>query len=93
MNKNYFLLLFFMCIVFPAYAQMQYETDIVFEDGEYWWGGVVAYGSRMPYIKPVNEFDLSLQNNNNQVVPLFFRARDGMCGAIPRTGSVSRTTR
>ena len=33
-------------------------------------GGVVAYGARMPYIQPVEEFDLARQNNNNQVVPL-----------------------
>lgn len=25
----------------------------------------------MPYIQPVKQFDLALQNNNNQVVPLF----------------------
>ncbi len=48
-----------------------YVTEIPFEKDEYWWGGVVAYGARMPYLQPVNEFDLSLQNYNNQVVPLF----------------------
>lgn len=36
---------------------------------EYWWGGVVAYGARMPYIQPVEEFDLYSKNSNNQVVP------------------------
>ena len=31
----------------------------------------MAFGSKMPYIQPVKQFDLALQNNNNQVVPLF----------------------
>ena len=44
---------------------------IPFQEGEYWWGGVVGYGSKMPYITPVAEFDLALKNQNNQVVPLF----------------------
>lgn len=38
---------------------------------EHWWGGVVAYGSQMPYIQSLDEFDLERKNNNNQVVPLF----------------------
>lgn len=48
-----------------------FSSVIPFDKDEYWWGGVVAYGSQMPYLKPVKEFDLALQNNNNQVVPLF----------------------
>ncbi len=53
------------------YAQTEKVSTIPFDENEYWWGGVVAYGSQMPYIKPVEEFNLALQNNNNQVVPLF----------------------
>lgn len=45
-------------------------TTIKLQEGEYWWGGVVAYGSRMPYVKPVEQFNLESKNNNNQVVPL-----------------------
>jgi alpha-glucosidase len=45
-------------------------TEITPLSGEYWWGGVTAYGSRMPYILPLQEFNLASQNNNNQVVPL-----------------------
>lgn len=52
-------------------AQNQHKTEIPFDKDEFWWGGVVAYGSQMPYIKPVKEFNLGLQHNNNQVVPLF----------------------
>jgi alpha-glucosidase len=48
----------------------QYNTEITPFPDEYWWGGVVAYGSRMPYIQPVKEFNLANQNENNQVVPL-----------------------
>lgn len=65
------LFLFFVISTVSMYSQTVYETDIKFEKDEYWWGGVVAFGSQMPYLKPVKEFDLSLQNYNNQVVPLF----------------------
>jgi alpha-glucosidase len=51
-------------------GQQTKRTEIAPLPGEYWWGGVVAYGSRMPYVRPVEEFDLARQNNNNQVVPL-----------------------
>ncbi len=50
-------------------------TTVPLERGEYWWGGVVAYGARMPYLEPVKEFDLALQNRNNQVVPLFLSSK------------------
>lgn len=56
-------------------SQNQYTTEIPFLQDEYWWGGVVAYGSQMPYLKPVKEFNLALQNNNNQVVPLFVSSK------------------
>ena len=70
MKKN-FLLLCFCLLAFILNAQTEYRTTIQFEPGEYWWGGVVAYGSKMPYSETVKLFDLSLQNENNQVVPLF----------------------
>lgn len=53
----------------------QHETEIRFMPGEYWWGGVVAYGSRMPYVQPLGEFDLERQNENNQVVPLLLSGK------------------
>lgn len=68
--KKLFVLIF-LIIVSSAYSQTINKTDIIFDKDEFWWGGVVAFGSQMPYIKPVQEFDLSLQNYNNQVVPLF----------------------
>ena len=70
MNKIVLILLLTCCLS-KVYAQVEYESIIAFEQDEYWWGGVVGYGSQMPYIKPVNEFNLALQNQNNQVVPLF----------------------
>lgn len=65
--------LFLISFVFTLhlFSQQQFGSTIPFEQDEYWWGGVVAYGSQMPYLKPVKEFNLALQNNNNQVVPLF----------------------
>jgi len=65
------LLLLLLILPFLAFSQKVFETKTSFGQDEYWWGGVVAFGSKMPYIKPVSEFDLSLQNGNNQVVPLF----------------------
>lgn len=62
--------LIFVMIVACYHAMAQHAVTISMLDNEYWWGGVVAYGSRMPYIQPIEEFDLARQNNNNQVVPL-----------------------
>lgn len=70
--KIHFLLvanLFFLSTF--VYAQKSQKTEVKFDNNEYWWGGVVALGSQMPYLKPVKEFNLALQHNNNQVVPLF----------------------
>jgi alpha-glucosidase len=52
-------------------TNVPHHTVIDFEKDEYWWGGVVALGSSMPYLQPVAAFDLALRNDNNQVVPLF----------------------
>ena len=52
------------------YLFAQHKTEITPLPDEYWWGGVVAYGSRMPYIQPVEEFNLASRSDNNQVVPL-----------------------
>jgi len=70
MKRVYFIIIF-LCYSLIAFSQSEQESVIQFEQDEYWWGGVVAFGSQMPYIKPVKEFNLALQNNNNQVVPLF----------------------
>ena len=53
------------------FAQEIKTTEIHFQKDEFWWGGVVANGSQMPYITPLKEYNLALQNSNNQVVPLF----------------------
>ena len=64
-----FLLLFISA--FTLQAQIVHTSAISYLQDEYWWGGVVGYGSQMPYIKPVKEFDLAMQNCNNQTVALF----------------------
>ncbi len=69
--KNIVILFFFIFSFFPVYSQSFHETEVIYEPNEYWWGGVVAFGAAMPYIKSVKEFNLALQNYNNQVVPLF----------------------
>lgn len=69
--KRLLICISFVLIASSILGQTIHETIIEFEEGEYWWGGVVAMGSSMPYIKPVAEFDLASQNGNNQVSPLF----------------------
>lgn len=60
----------FLCFASATYAQ-PYKSEIKFLNGEMWWGAFVAKGSKMPYLQPTGELDLSCQNFNNQGVPLF----------------------
>ncbi len=66
MKKN---LLFVFLSAFCLSLFSQNVTVIQSAPGEYWWGAVVGYGERMPYVQPIEEFDLSSKNVNNQVVP------------------------
>jgi alpha-glucosidase len=52
-------------------GQELYVTRITPGEGEYWWGGAVGLGARMPYTRGLEEYDLATRNSNNQVVPLF----------------------
>ncbi len=72
--KSTLFILFSWCVT-GLFGQSMQTTTVPLERGEYWWGGVVAYGARMPYLEPVKEFDLALQNRNNQVVPLFLSSK------------------
>lgn len=63
-----FILFLFLLLCSPMIAQNVTKIEPLPE--EYWWGGVTAYGSRMPYVAPLQQFDLATQNQNNQVVPL-----------------------
>lgn len=68
MFKKLLFLLVTLGACFHTFAQ---NTTLVKSlPDEYWWGGVTGYGSRMPYIQPLGEYNLSSQNDNNQVVPL-----------------------
>ena len=71
------LLLFVLSLATAAAtdAQAIFETEIPFQENEYWYGGSVGRGQDMPYLFPVGEFDLALQNANNQVVPLLISTR------------------
>lgn len=64
-----FIGLFTIFILYPS-NDKEYITEINFNPDEFWWGGAVALGSEMPYMKQLNEFNLALENRNNQVVPL-----------------------
>ncbi|MDR0287517.1 MAG: glycoside hydrolase family 31 protein [Clostridiales bacterium] len=70
MKKNISLLC--LCLIaFVLNSQTGYRTTVQIDPDEYWWGGVVAFGSKMPYLQTIKSFDLALQNENNQVSPLF----------------------
>lgn len=58
-----------------GYSQGRYSVELSIEQDEYWWGGVVAQGASMPYLKPAKEYDLARENSNNQVVPLFVSSK------------------
>lgn len=63
--------LYFIFALVPLSAQTGYQTNIPMEPNEYWWGGVVGLGSKMPFLQPLELFDLSSQNENNQTMPFF----------------------
>lgn len=71
------LLSFVLLLSLPAAvdAQAIFETEIPFQENEFWYGGAVGCGQEMPYVVPLREFDLALQNANNQVVPLLISSR------------------
>ena len=56
--------------VVSVWAANRYESQIVPLKGEKWWGGMVALGSKMPFDGTLRLFDLSVENMNNQNVPL-----------------------
>lgn len=66
---RYMILFLLSLLLLPLWGQNGYETKVAFEKNEYWWGGAVGLGSKMPYMVPLAEFDLSSQNLNNQVCP------------------------
>lgn len=67
MKKQILITLLILCC---GYVSSQNVTKIPLTSDEYWWGGVVALGSHMPYVKPLSSYDLGTRNDNNQVVPL-----------------------
>lgn len=70
---------FFLAVFFAAWhstaACQPYTTTVEFEPDEYWWGGAVGAGSLMPYVEPMETFDLAHENRNNQVVPFFLSSK------------------
>ena len=56
-------------------AQAIFETEIPFQENEFWYGGAVGCGQDMPYTTGFGEFDLALRNANNQVAPLLISTR------------------
>lgn len=69
--KAYLLLLSCLLIHTISHAQPLFETRLPSQEGEKWWGGFVGYGHQMPYESSTRIFDLSHENFNNQLIPLF----------------------
>ena len=74
MKKTYVFLCFFIFLAFAAMGQVK-KSIIEPLDGERWWGGVVALGAQMPFRAELKEYDLSRDNHNNQIVPLFISSK------------------
>lgn len=68
--KKLFLLISLIALNTYLIAQNDFKNVINIENDEHWWGGAVALGSQMPFDGQLALFDLSIQNKNNQVVPL-----------------------
>jgi hypothetical protein len=39
----------FLLIIIQGSLSAQYQTEIIIEKDEYWWGGAVGLGSTMPF--------------------------------------------
>ena len=63
-------ILLLLVLLWGGKLTAQNEVNIEALNGEYWWGGPVGLGDRMPYVSPLEPYDLETKNNNNQVVPL-----------------------
>ncbi len=74
-RKVLILISFFIATLSLTAQPKEYTVEIFPLENEYWWGGAVAYGERMPYIQPLEEYNLATQNNNNQVVPLLLSSK------------------
>ena len=70
MTRKSICLLFLVLLALPCFAASKYESKITSLEGEKWWGGAVGLGSKMPFEGDLRLFDLSVENLNNQNVPL-----------------------
>lgn len=75
LRKGFILSLMAILLALPCMAQNKYETRITSADGEKWWGGMVALGSKMPFGGNLRLVDLASENLNNQNVPLFLSSK------------------
>ncbi len=64
---------FILSILFSlsCYGQAKYESKITSLENEKWWGAFVGFGQNMPYESTTRIFNLSRENFNNQLIPLF----------------------
>lgn len=72
-NKKSIIVWLLISYTFNLFSQN--ESIIRILPDEYWWGGVVAYGSRMPYIEPLEEYNLYSKNSNNQIAPFLLSSQ------------------
>lgn len=71
MKNTCSIIILLILFVSKLNAQGDFTSRIVSQENEKWWGAFVGYGHNMPYASTTKIFDLSRENFNNQLVPLF----------------------
>lgn len=84
MTRKSICLLFLVLLALPCFAASKYESKITSLEGEKWWGGAVGLGSKMPFEGDLRLFDLSVENLNNQNVPLLLSSEGRISGVTSR---------
>lgn len=64
-----------LCCFTTLLGKGKYTTVLSTDPEEKWWGGMIAYGSNMPYESNIRLTDLSEHNYNNQAVPLMLSSK------------------
>lgn len=65
----------FLGITVPCHAIKKHKTVIDPLPNEKWWGGVVGWGSSMPFDNCMELYDLGGENTNSQHVPLMLSSK------------------
>ncbi|MGI8636339.1 MAG: hypothetical protein ACR2KZ_13150 [Segetibacter sp.] len=74
--KTFSLLVLMLLSAFNVFAQQPDSTQTDIQPGEYWWGGLSAFGNKMPYDANTQvTYDLWGDNKGNQAQPLLLSSK------------------